>query len=153
MLQHSFVFEMTQRCNHDCIHCYNAWKNPVEYPLGELDTGETLAILGKMIDETGARLVSLSGGEPMLRPDIFEIVDFLAGRGIDVNLITNGSLLGEAAIERLGAERIGTFELPLLSAERNIHDRMSGAEGAFGRDGGDEARRCVRGGRIRSHQA
>ena len=129
--QDSFVFEVTQRCNHDCPHCYNAWKNPIGYPAGELGTAETLAMLGKMLDETGATLVSLSGGEPMLRGDIHEIVDFLGGRGATVNLITNGSLLDEAAIARLSPEKISIFELPLLSSEREIHDRLSGREGAF----------------------
>ena len=129
--QQSFVVEVTQRCNHDCLHCYNAWKNPVAYPMGELPTDETLAMLGKMLDETGASLVSLSGGEPMLRADIHEIVDFLAGRGATINLITNGTLLDEGAVARLTPDKISIFELPLLSCERAIHDRMSGAPGAF----------------------
>jgi radical SAM protein with 4Fe4S-binding SPASM domain len=129
--QQSFVFELTQRCNHDCLHCYNAWKNPVDYPAGELPTDQTLAMLGKMLDETGASLVSLSGGEPMLRADVCEIVGFLHGRGVTVNLISNGSLLDEAAIGRLSGDRISIFELPLLSSERAIHDRMSGRVGAF----------------------
>ena len=131
--QQSFVFEVTQRCNHDCLHCYNAWKNPVAYPMGELPTAETLAMLGAMLDQTGASLVSLSGGEPMLRRDIHEIVDFLVARGVAVNLITNGSLLDQAAIGRLAPDKISVFELPLLSVEREIHDRMSGSAGAFDR--------------------
>ena len=131
MHQDSFVFEVTQRCNHDCLHCYNAWKNPVEYPMGELPTAETLAMLGKLLDETQASLVSLSGGEPLLRADIHEIIDFLVGRGISINLICNGSLLDEAAIDRLSPGRVTIFELPLLSSEREIHDRMSGSQGAF----------------------
>ena len=101
MHQDSFVFELTQRCNHDCLHCYNAWKNPVDYPMGELSTDETLAMLAKMLDETGASLVTLSGGEPLLRDDVYEIVDFLVKRGVAINFITNASLLDEAAIARL----------------------------------------------------
>ncbi|MCY2925425.1 MAG: radical SAM protein [Planctomycetota bacterium] len=128
--QESFVFEVTTRCNHDCLHCYNAWKNGEPYPAGELPTGETLAMLGKMLDETQARLVTLSGGEPLLRADLGEIVDYLAGRGVAINLICNGVLLDAAAIERIGPRRVSVFELPLLSVEREIHDRMSGAAGA-----------------------
>ncbi len=131
--QDSFVFEVTQRCNHDCPHCYNAWKNPVDYPMGELPTGETLAMLGELLDETGASLVSLTGGEPMLRPDIYEMVDYLNARRVTVNLITNGGLLDDAAIARLSPGKISVFELPLLSVERSIHDRMSGKAGAFDR--------------------
>ncbi|MBM4033404.1 MAG: radical SAM protein [Planctomycetes bacterium] len=133
MHQESFVFELTQRCNHDCLHCYNAWKNPVGYPMGELPTGETLAMLGKMLDETGASLVTLSGGEPMLRGDVYRVVDFLAGRGVAINFITNASLLDEKAVARLTPDKVSIFEVPLLSCERAIHDRMSGVEGAFDR--------------------
>ncbi len=129
--QESFVFEVTQRCNHACPHCYNAWKNPVDYPAGELSTDETLAMAGKLLDETGASLVSLTGGEPMLRADIVEIVDFLIARGVTVNLISNGSLLDEDAIARLSPDKISIFELPLLSAHREIHDLLSGRRGAF----------------------
>lgn len=129
--QDSFVFEVTNRCNFDCLHCYNAWKNPGCSAAGELPTAETLDMLSKMLDETGASLVSLSGGEPMLRADIYEIVDFLVGRGVTVNLISNGSLLDESAAGRLSPDKISIFELPLLSVERKIHDQMSGFTGAF----------------------
>jgi len=127
----SFVFEATQACNHDCLHCYNVWKNPAPYPAGALPTERTLAMLEKMLAETGAALVSISGGEPLLRSDIFEIVDFLSARRVDVNLLTNGSLLDEPAIARLCGGKVSLFELPLLSARREIHDRMSGSSGAF----------------------
>ena len=131
MHQDSFVFEITQRCNHDCLHCYNAWKNAVGYPMGELPTGETLAMLAKMLDETGASLVTLSGGEPLLRSDVYEVVDFLVRRGVAINFITNASLLDEATVARLSPDKVSIFEVPMLSCERAIHDRMSGAAGAF----------------------
>lgn len=129
--QDSFVFEVTSRCNFDCLHCYNIWKNPGCSPVGQLPAAETLDMLSKILDETDASLVSLSGGEPMLRADICEIVDFLVGRGVTINLISNGSLLDESAVGRLSPGKIGIFELPLLSVEREIHDRMSGFAGAF----------------------
>lgn len=131
--QDSFVFEVTQRCNHDCPHCYNAWKNPVGYPRGELPTAETLAMLDTLLDETGATLVTLSGGEPLLREDIHEIVEHLNARGMTLNFITNGSLLDEAAVARLTPGKVSVFELPLLSVDRAIHDEMSGSPGAFDR--------------------
>jgi radical SAM protein with 4Fe4S-binding SPASM domain len=130
--QQSFVFEVTQACNHDCLHCYNAWKNPVAYPTGQLNTHETLTMLEKMLDQTGASLVTLTGGEPLLRPDLFDIVDFLGKRGITINLITNGSLLTGDVVARLNGA-VSVFEVPLLSSDRQIHDRMSGVAGAFDR--------------------
>lgn len=129
----SLVFELTTRCNHACAHCYNVWKNPVGYPAGRLDTAETLAMLSKVLDESGASLISLSGGEPLLRDDLFEIVEFLAARGVGVNLITNGSLVTDDVISRLSPGKVGIWELPLLAAEAAVHDRMSGSSGAFDR--------------------
>jgi len=58
-------------------------------------------MLAAMLDQTGAGLVSLSGGEPLLREDLLEIVDFLARRHVTINLICNGTLLDEQAIARL----------------------------------------------------
>jgi len=129
----SFIFEVTQRCNHDCPHCYNVWKNDCPYPTGEPGTDETLKMLGRMLDQTGASLVTLTGGEPLLRPDLFDMAEFLRGRSAAVNLITNGTLLDERTVARLTPDRISVFELPLLSAERAVHDRMSGRAGAFDR--------------------
>ena len=129
--QSSFVVEVTQRCQHDCLHCYNVWKNEAPYPRGELGTAETLALLGRLLDQTGASLVTLSGGEPLLRPDLGEIVSFLADRGAAMNLVSNGGLINAKALDRIGRGRISIFELPLLGPEREVHDRLSGAEGAF----------------------
>ena len=78
MRQHSFIFEVTQRCNGECPHCYNVWESPRPYPRGELGTEETLSMLERMLVQSGAELVTLSGGEPLLRPDLPEIVNFLA---------------------------------------------------------------------------
>ncbi len=129
--QISFVFEATQACNYNCLHCYNVWKGPVAYPVGQLPTAATLAMLDKMIDQTHASLVTLSGGEPLLRQDIFQIVDHLVAGGMAINFLTNGSLLEDAAIARLAPGKISIFELPLLSVERAIHDELSGQSGAF----------------------
>ena len=130
--QQSFVFEVTAACNHACGHCYNVWHNPVAYPTVQLDTAATLTLLGKMLDQTGASLVTLTGGEPLLRPDIDIIVDFLVARGITINLISNGSRLEPDTIARL-AGKISVFELPLLAGGRDLHDQLSAAPGAFDR--------------------
>lgn len=130
--QDSLIFEITQRCNHACLHCYNAWKNEAPYPATEeLSTPDTLAMLDKVLDETDAGNVTLTGGEPLLRPDLSDIVAHLNARHCEVNLITNGTLLDEATIADLSPDRISIFELPLLSCEAAVHDRLSGSPGAF----------------------
>lgn len=133
MRLNSFIAEVTTRCNHSCLHCYNVWESGRPYPREELGTADTLAMYGKMLDETGAKLVTLTGGEPLLRADLPQMVEYLAGRGVKVNLITNGALLDDDALGRLAGPAIGFWELPLLSAKRAIHDELSGAPGAFDR--------------------
>jgi MoaA/NifB/PqqE/SkfB family radical SAM enzyme len=127
--QDSLIFEVTQQCNHDCLHCYNAWKNEAPYPaIEELSMSDTLAMLDKVLDETGADHVTLTGGEPLLRRDLPDIVAYLNERHCEVNLITNGTLLDAPTIARLSPDRISIFELPLLSCEAAIHDRLTACD-------------------------
>jgi radical SAM protein with 4Fe4S-binding SPASM domain len=133
----TLIFEVTQRCNHACGHCYNVWRGADSadihppYPRGELDTRQTLALLTKALDESECHHVTLTGGEPLLREDLSQIVDLLAERGIGSTVISNGRLLSEDRIVDLLQRGVGLFELPLLSHRREMHDALSGIEGAF----------------------
>lgn len=64
----------------------------------------------------------------MLRQDLPEIIDFIRSRGIQVLLLTNGTLLTEERVEAMAG---GMYEVPLLSWRREVHDRMVGREGAW----------------------
>ncbi len=131
----SLIFEVTPRCNHACLHCYNVWHGadgaPSDYPRGELNTERTLALLGKALDETVCAHVTLTGGEPLLRADLPAILDYLRGRSLPVTIISNGRLLDESAAVDCLDRGVGLFELPLLSHQREVHDRLSGAPGAW----------------------
>ena len=139
----TIIFEVTQRCNHVCRHCYNVWQGvgptqvpPLpfpgrDYPVGELPTAATLALLCKALDETECRHVTLTGGEPLLRPDLPQILDLLRERGVATTVIGNGRLLDEPTVVDLLERGVGLFELPLLSSRRELHDYLSGAPGAF----------------------
>jgi len=126
----SLIVEVTQCCNHACLHCYNVWQGG-QYPKGELDTSRTLGLLAKALDESDCSHVTLTGGEPLLRPDLPAILDFLRERGVRVTVISNGRLLDEAMTRDLLRRGVGLFELPLLSDRREVHDTLSGAPGAW----------------------
>jgi len=130
---HSLIFEMTQDCNHACDYCYNVWRGPqaVPYPRGQLDTARTLGLLNKALAETRCYHVTLTGGEPLLRPDLLQIVEFLQQRRVQMTLISNGHLLDEATVLALVERGVGLFELPLLSHRREVHDALSGVQGAW----------------------
>jgi radical SAM protein with 4Fe4S-binding SPASM domain len=130
----ALIFEVTQRCNHACRHCYNVWQDPRQstpYPDGQLDPARTLELLARVIEETGCRHITLTGGEPLLRPDLLQIVEFLHQRHVQVTVISNGRLLDEQAAAALIQAGVGLFELPLLSHLGEVHDELSGAPGAW----------------------
>ncbi|MBI2267272.1 MAG: radical SAM protein [Armatimonadetes bacterium] len=122
-----YILELTQRCNHVCPHCYNVWKLGQGYPGGELDTSSLKKLVKKLKDETDCRLITLSGGEPLLRKDFFEILSFIHSLDIGTVLITNGSLVTPEKIGKCLEYGVQTFELPLLSYRREMHNAMSGA--------------------------
>jgi len=127
----NLIIEVTHRCNHDCLHCYAPWKRDTSMPDGELGTEDTLTLVDSLIDQVEPRVLTLTGGEPLLRGDLGDIVERVRERGVAVNLISNGSLLSEDNLGRIRPGDVSTWELPLLSADRTVHDRMSAAEGAF----------------------
>jgi len=129
----SLIFEVTQNCNHACLHCYNVWQ-PVgrsPYPGGELNTSRTIALLAKALDETICHHVTLTGGEPLMRSDLPELLEFLQKRRVQMTVISNGRLLDEPTASSLVQSGVGLFELPLLSHQRKVHDGLSGAPGAW----------------------
>ena len=129
----ALIFEVTQHCNHACQHCYNVWQDARQstYPAGQLDPARTLELLAKVLEETGCRHITLTGGEPLLRPDLLRIVEFLHGCHVQVTVISNGRLLDERAAAALIQAGVGLFELPLLSHLGEVHDELSGAPGAW----------------------
>jgi radical SAM protein with 4Fe4S-binding SPASM domain len=132
----TLIVEVTQRCNHACQHCYNVWIPGSEtqhagYPRGELGTAELLGLLSKALGETECRHVTLTGGEPLLRQDLPEIVEFLRQKGVITTIISNGRLLTEPTVIDMLDRGVALFEIPLLSHRRQVHDDLSGAPGAF----------------------
>jgi radical SAM protein with 4Fe4S-binding SPASM domain len=133
---HSIIWEITQRCNHACLHCYNVWQPdtaecPCDYPRGELDTADMISVIDRALDGVSCEHVTLTGGEPLLRADLAQIIDHLHARDVGVTLISNGHLLDEPAAVDLIERGVGMFELPLLSRRREVHDALSASPGAF----------------------
>jgi radical SAM protein with 4Fe4S-binding SPASM domain len=131
----SLVFEVSQRCNHACLHCYNVWLpdttgRPAAYPRGELGTAETLALFNHVLDQVDCHHVTLTGGEPLLRSDLPAMVDLLRLRQLSATVISNGRLLDEPVAADLIRRGVSLFELPLLSHRREVHDQLSGSPGA-----------------------
>jgi len=127
----SLLYEVTARCNLRCIHCYNVWKDGVDYSQEELSTERASALIDKVIKESRCKQFNFTGGEPALREDLEELVARAAGQCEHVTLITNGTLLPEERVKSLITAGVSLFELPLNSADRAVHNRMAGEIDCF----------------------
>jgi radical SAM protein with 4Fe4S-binding SPASM domain len=92
------VWNTTRRCNLNCLHCYSKSENKI-YP-NELTTDEAKAFV-KDIAEFGVNVLLFSGGEPLLRRDLFEVARFASEAGLRAVLSTNGTLITESIAGQL----------------------------------------------------
>ncbi|MDI7268943.1 MAG: radical SAM protein [Myxococcota bacterium] len=121
-------FETTARCTHRCYYCYNVWKEPgSDVPTGELGTAEYAAIVAKAVAGSGARHVTITGGEPLFRPDALDLLAAARRACPSVSLITSGWRLLDAAAEiaRIG---VSPVQLTFLAADREAHRELKGLD-------------------------
>jgi len=122
------AFEVTRSCNLDCIHCRAAAsKGPYE---GELTTEEIYRIL-KEIREVSQPIIILTGGEPLLREDIFDIARKCVELNLKPVLATNGTLIDEKVAEKIKKSGIARVSISLDGAEAKTHDDFRKMPGAF----------------------
>lgn len=121
------IWNLIRRCNLTCKHCYSISANK-DFS-GELDTDEVLKVM-RDLRAFRVPVLILSGGEPLLRDDIFTIARAAKDLGFYVGLSSNGTLINEANIQQIQA--IG-FDYVGISLDglRATHDRFRRLEGAF----------------------
>ncbi len=121
------IWNLIRRCNLTCKHCYSISADK-DFP-GELSTAE---IYGVMDDLKRFRVpvLILSGGEPLLRPDIFDIARRAKAMGFYVGLSSNGTLIDESNIRRI-AETDFDYVGISLDGIRETHDKFRRMQGAF----------------------
>ena len=120
------IFEVTQQCNCNCLYCYNVWKENEAYPKGELSLDAIKILFKKLLDEIKPNFITLSGGEPLLHPDIFNIVNFLHKLGNRVGIATNGTLLNKDKVSELIKGGVKYFEISLNSTNPKTYSQLSG---------------------------
>lgn len=121
------VWNCTRKCNLRCVHCYSsaADKDPAEV----LTTGQAKSFISDLAD-FGVPVILFSGGEPMLRQDIFELANFASQHGIRTALSTNGTLINEKEVSKIknaGFAEVG-ISLDGIGAK---NDRFRGQKGAY----------------------
>ena len=121
------VWNVGRRCNLHCVHCYSDSANRAY--AGELTTAEGCALIDDLADFRVPVLL-LSGGEPLIRPDIFELIAHARRRGVRTTLSTNGTLIDRDVAERLRALEVSYVGIS-LDGIGATNDRFRGHKGAF----------------------
>lgn len=132
---HVISWNVTRRCNLECVHCYlPAETKKVRSALSEeLTTGEAFALIDTMASVNPEAMLILSGGEPLLREDIFELSAHASGKGMMVVLGSNGVLIDEPLACMLRQSGISGISISLDSLDPEIHDAVRASPGAWKR--------------------
>jgi len=120
---------VTDRCNLRCKMC-GVWERlEPNGKTGELTTEEWKAVI-RSASGLGTILLSITGGEPLLRRDIYEIITCARAHGMAVHLCSNGTIITQRIAERLDASGVDTVSISIESPTAPTHDYLRG-EGSF----------------------
>ena len=122
------AWETTRRCNLSCKHCRAVAENhPYD---NELDTRASFRLL-EQIKEVGNPIIILTGGEPLLREDIFDIAAFGTKLGLRMVMAPNGTLITKDNAKKMKASGIKRISVSLDGSTPETHDAFRGLENAF----------------------
>ncbi len=118
---------LTFRCQNNCIHCYAGGPHQTE----ELTTEQWKAVIDRLYD-IGVFIATFTGGEPTMREDLPELLQYAQNRGIVTGLVTNGRRMKDKdyvqALEKVGLDFV---QITLESHEPKVHDSITGAKGSW----------------------
>ena len=123
-------WNLTQRCNLACKHCYIDASSAAA---GELSTRDALRVLREIAEVNPECMLILTGGEPLLRPDLYTLVAHAAATGMMVVLGTNGVLMTRERARTLAESGLTGVGISLDSLDSSRHDEFRGQEGAWRR--------------------
>ena len=123
----SVQFDLTYRCNERCVHCYLDHDDH-----GELTTAEVKSVLDQLAS-AGTLFLIFSGGELLLRKDLFELLGYARELGFDIKLKTNAILLGEREADRIRDLGVRSVQVSIYSHRPEVHDGITKVPGSLAR--------------------
>ncbi|MEW6487998.1 MAG: radical SAM protein [Thermodesulfobacteriota bacterium] len=131
--QEFFVqWHLTERCNLRCLHCYQAGRSG-----GEMTLAELLGVVDEVADAAAAWSAAygicftssfqVTGGEPLLRAELWDVLDHLRAAGFPTHLLSNGTLIDGDAAHRLAGLGVAGVQVSLEGPEA-VHDAVRGPE-------------------------
>ncbi|MFZ0820482.1 MAG: radical SAM protein [Candidatus Acidiferrales bacterium] len=123
----SVQLDITYRCNERCVHCYLDHDDH-----GEMTTIEIKNLIDQMA-EAGVFFLTISGGEILLRKDLFEILEYAREKSFCVRLKTNALLIGKKEAERIRNLGVETIQISIYSHRPEVHDAITKVPGSHAR--------------------
>src|SRR4030065_444081 len=123
-------WETTGGCNLECVHCRRLDVSQ-ELMKDDLTTEESFRLVEQIAEVGDGTILVLSGGEPLFRPDIFEIAKHAKKQGLTLALATNGTLVDEAMARRIVDAGIERVSISLDGADARTHDDFRKLPGSF----------------------
>lgn len=122
-------WETTAGCNLKCIHCRRVTIADQLTPQ-DLTTEESFQLIDQ-IAAVGRPVFVLSGGEPLFRPDIYEIARYASDAGLPVALATNGTMIDDAVAQRIKDSGVRRVSISFDGSDAATHDMFRGLAGSF----------------------
>ncbi|MGP8330730.1 MAG: heme b synthase [Methanosarcinaceae archaeon] len=122
------AWELTAGCNLSCVHCRGASTSNI--PTGELTTDEARHFIDEIV-EMGNPILIMSGGEPLVRKDVFEIAQYGTDKGLRVVMATNGTLVTPEIAKKMKMVGIQRVSISIDGSNARSHDDFRGQPGAF----------------------
>lgn len=118
--------ELTSKCNERCIHCYIPHHTKTEILPQD--------VIKRVLDEArdmGTLGVTLSGGEPLLHPNIHEIIDHCRENDFSITLLTNALLIDDELIDNFKKNNLDFVQVSVYSMNPKVHDAVTAVDGSF----------------------
>ncbi|SLM27418.1 putative coenzyme PQQ biosynthesis protein E, ppqE, radical SAM superfamily protein [Desulfamplus magnetovallimortis] len=122
------AWETTRRCNLSCVHCRAAAED--HFYENELDTKAAFKLMDE-IRTVGQPIIILTGGEPLLRSDIFDIASYGTKIGLRMVMAPNGTMITKENARKMKESGIKRLSISLDGATKEKHDKFRGVEGAY----------------------
>jgi len=124
----TIVWNFTNRCNLNCLHCHQDSSPSSLYP--ELTTSQAFKVIDNMSD-AGVAILTFSGGEPLLRDDLYDAIRRAYDRGMLCTLASNGTMITRSVAKRLYKAGVKRVEIGLDGARAETHDFLRNKSGSF----------------------
>jgi radical SAM protein with 4Fe4S-binding SPASM domain len=128
---YSIAIEVTAHCQQKCSYCYNAWREDNGAGMEAGSARKLHARVDRVLSALDVDHVTITGGEPFARKDLFELLDLVRSKNVGIQIISNGGLIDDTLATRLAPYGVSYVQVTLDGPTAELHDSHVGGEGHF----------------------